>query len=50
MKKVITPMLKFTIDKVKRNKFIQNVFESPFELEKFNTPFFFVPNLQNSFV
>ncbi len=35
MKQIITSVLKFVIDKVKRNKFIQNVFESPFELEKY---------------
>lgn len=36
MKKLITSVLKFTIDKVKRNRFIQNIFESPFDLEKFD--------------
>ena len=35
MKKLLTKVLKLVIDKVKRNKFVQNVFESPFELEKF---------------
>jgi len=35
MKKIITPVIKFAIDKVKRNKFVQNLFESPFDLSKF---------------
>ncbi len=35
MKKVAVSFLKFIIDKVKRNRFIQNVFESPFDLQKF---------------
>ena len=36
MKPLITSILKYTIDKVKRNRFIQNVFESPFDLDKFD--------------
>lgn len=35
MKGIIVSILKFIIDKVKRNKFIQNVFESPFDLDKY---------------
>lgn len=35
MKKLTISILKFIIDKVKRNKFIQNVFESPFDFDKF---------------
>ncbi len=35
MKNLIIAVLKFIIDKVKRNRFIQNVFESPFDLSKF---------------
>lgn len=35
MKKIITPVLKYIIDNVKRNKFVQDVFESPINLTKF---------------
>ena len=37
MKKIITPVLKYIIDKVKRNKFVQDVFESPISVDKFGT-------------
>jgi len=35
MKKIAISILKYIIDKVKRNRLIQNIFESPFELEKY---------------
>lgn len=37
MKKLIGPVVKYAIDKAKRNKFIQNVFESPFDLSKLSS-------------
>lgn len=37
MKKIITPILKWIIDKVKRNKFVQDVFESPIDLNKYES-------------
>jgi len=47
MKNVIIRLLKFIIDKVKRNRFIQNVFESPFDLKKFDTLGFYEDSLGN---
>ena len=35
MRKIITPVLNYAIDKAKRNKFVQNLYEAPFELDKF---------------
>lgn len=35
MKKILTPIVSYAISKAKRNKFVQNLFESPFELNKF---------------
>lgn len=35
MKKLLTPLITYAIDKAKKNKLIQNLFESPFELEKY---------------
>lgn len=35
MKKLLVPVLQYALDKAKRNRFIQNLFESPFDLEKF---------------
>jgi 2-polyprenyl-3-methyl-5-hydroxy-6-metoxy-1,4-benzoquinol methylase len=35
MKKILTPVIRFALDKVKRNKYIQNLFESPFDLSRF---------------
>lgn len=36
MKQFVTPIISYTINKAKRNKFIQNLFEAPFNLEKFD--------------
>jgi len=36
MKKIFTSIIKYFIERVKRNKFVQNLFEAPFELNKFN--------------
>lgn len=35
MKKLITPIINYAINKAKRNKFIQDIFEAPFNLNKF---------------
>jgi SAM-dependent methyltransferase len=35
MKKLITPILSYGIKYAKKNRFIQNLFEAPFELEKY---------------
>lgn len=35
MKKILKPAIKYAIDKAKRSKFVQNIFEAPFDLEKF---------------
>lgn len=35
MKKILTPIISYAIGKAKRNKFVQNLFESPFDLNKF---------------
>lgn len=35
MNKILTPFIQFAINIAKRNKFIQNIFENPFDLEKF---------------
>jgi len=48
MKKIIVSILKKIIDKVKRNKFIQNIFESPFDFEKFENMGTFKDSFDNS--
>ena len=35
MKKILIPIISYAIGKAKRNKFVQNLFESPFDLNKF---------------
>jgi SAM-dependent methyltransferase len=35
MKKLLTLFINYAINKAKRNKFVQNLFESPFDLDKF---------------
>ncbi|MEM9324849.1 MAG: class I SAM-dependent methyltransferase [Bacteroidota bacterium] len=35
MKAIVKPLIQYAIDKAKRNKFVQNLFESPFDLNKF---------------
>jgi len=35
MKNILTAAISYAINKAKRNKFIQNLFESPFDLDKF---------------
>ena len=48
MKKILVPILKKIIDIVKRNKFIQNIFESPFDFEKFENMGTFKDSFGNS--
>ena len=49
MKKLVTSVLNYAIDKAKRNKFIQNLFESPFELSKYPKMGNYTDSYGNSF-
>ena len=49
MKKLITPILKYGINKAKRSKFIQNIFEAPFDLSKFPIKGTFTDSKGNTF-
>lgn len=48
MKKLIIRLLKYVMDKAKRSKFIQNIFEAPFDLEKFEDAGIFKDSFGNT--
>jgi len=48
MKKLIIRLLKYVMDKAKRIKFIQNIFEAPFDLEKFGDAGLFKDSFGNT--
>ncbi len=49
MKKILTPIINYAIGKAKRNKFIQNLFEAPFDLSKFPQMGEYVDSYGNSY-
>jgi len=49
MKKVLRSSINYLINKAKQNKFVQNIFESPFELDKFPKMGEFVDSNNNKY-
>ncbi len=49
MKKLLTPIIKYAIKIAKQSRFVQNLFEAPFELDKYPKMGSFEDSLGNSF-
>lgn len=49
MKRALNQVIRFAIDQVKRNKFIQNIFEAPFDMKKFRKSGVFIDSFGNTF-
>ncbi len=47
MKKIFTLIINFAINKAKRSKFVQNIFESPFEISNFKKKASFIDSFNN---